>query len=336
MKKCFILALFLPVILRAQFSPQVFASAGFEATTASGFSVNFTIGEAIIASVENPKNHISQGFHQGLLQKCQALAFSHPALAFPDPAFDSCEIKIALTGSIYPNFTGEWLDSTGLFLGDTPDITVPIDTGENRFAWQLSEKQCPAYATVDQRVYRGLKADAKDDYPFFYMEIQPFGLVVSANDSLLEASFDAGIISASPAGFVFSNGQLPGEFILETGKFEGELPLLYFVANNGYCKKRDTATIFLRVQKLYGLGFNDGITPNDDCLNETFKLCDTLDCSIDLKIFNRWGNLVFEAKNYQNDWKGANNNGKPLPAGTYFYQAKINSSERRGAVTVLR
>jgi hypothetical protein len=33
-----------------------------------------------------------------------------------------------------------------------------------------------------------------------------------------------------------------------------------------------------------------------------------------LSVFNRWGSLVFEKENYQNDWNGAN-----LPDGTYYY-----------------
>lgn len=48
-----------------------------------------------------------------------------------------------------------------------------------------------------------------------------------------------------------------------------------------------------------------------------------------LQVFNRWGNLVFEKDNYQNDWDGTANVDKgvnlliggdnPLPSGTYFY-----------------
>jgi hypothetical protein len=34
----------------------------------------------------------------------------------------------------------------------------------------------------------------------------------------------------------------------------------------------------------------------------------------ELHVFNRWGNKVFESKNYNNDWDGGG-----LPAGTYYY-----------------
>jgi hypothetical protein len=54
-----------------------------------------------------------------------------------------------------------------------------------------------------------------------------------------------------------------------------------------------------------------------------------------LVIFNRWGDNVFEATNYNNDWDGGN-----LPAGTYFYvlkcQGSLGEDDFQGAVTILR
>ncbi|PAM96066.1 hypothetical protein B4N84_04290, partial [Flavobacterium sp. IR1] len=50
----------------------------------------------------------------------------------------------------------------------------------------------------------------------------------------------------------------------------------------------------------------------------------------DLQVFNRWGNKVYEAKNYQNDWDGTSNSSvtgsNQLPAGTYYYIININQS----------
>jgi gliding motility-associated-like protein len=336
MKHFLLFLLLIPFIAQAQFSPQVFATAGSEDSTASGYQINFTLGESLIAYVENPqtKVSISEGFHQGLVQKCQALAFSNPAVSFPDPSFDSCETKIVLTGSIYPQFSGEWYDQDGLLLGNTPEITAAIDTGENHFTWQLSEKQCPDYDTSGQIVFRGLKADAVDDYPFQYTEFQPFLLETDTNDLNLETNFIWKMVTPPPSGFTYIDSL--GKIAIKSGVFEGSIPLQYRVCNTGYCKKCDTATIFLRLQRLAGEGYNDGITPNEDGLNETFKLCDTALCNIHLQIFNRWGDLVFEQKNYQNDWAGVNNKGQPLPTGTYFYYAKFDKSERRGAVTILK
>ena len=49
-----------------------------------------------------------------------------------------------------------------------------------------------------------------------------------------------------------------------------------------------------------------------------------------MKLFNRWGNLVFEKSNYRNDWDGVANAGTnnltgrdKLPSGTYYYIVEV-------------
>lgn len=57
--------------------------------------------------------------------------------------------------------------------------------------------------------------------------------------------------------------------------------------------------------------------------------------SNEIIIFNRWGNKVFEASDYANDW-----NGGGLSDGTYFYvlkcEGKLGEDIFKGAVTILR
>ena len=45
-------------------------------------------------------------------------------------------------------------------------------------------------------------------------------------------------------------------------------------------------------------------------------------------IYNRWGDVVWEGTNYNNStvvFDGANNNGKELPSGTYFYKIDFST-----------
>lgn len=62
-----------------------------------------------------------------------------------------------------------------------------------------------------------------------------------------------------------------------------------------------------------------GFTPNGDGYNDTYIIMG-LDQYPDnvFKVFNRWGNLVYEKKDYDNLWDGKNNDGEELPDGTYF------------------
>jgi gliding motility-associated-like protein len=59
----------------------------------------------------------------------------------------------------------------------------------------------------------------------------------------------------------------------------------------------------------------NGISPNGDGKNDVLIIPGIMQVQPNrLSVFNRWGSLVFEKENYQNDWNGAN-----LPDGTYYY-----------------
>ena len=71
-------------------------------------------------------------------------------------------------------------------------------------------------------------------------------------------------------------------------------------------------------------------TPNNDGSNDVFRI----DCienypNNKLEVYNRYGDLVYETRGYQNDWDGTANRGpvltnKPLPVGTYYYILQVD------------
>ncbi|MCP4120523.1 MAG: T9SS type B sorting domain-containing protein [Bacteroidetes bacterium] len=68
------------------------------------------------------------------------------------------------------------------------------------------------------------------------------------------------------------------------------------------------------------------VSPNRDGVNDYFHIGGIEDKPENkLRIFNRWGNLVFETRAYQNDWDGTWN-GKDLPDGTYYYMFEVNDN----------
>ena len=80
------------------------------------------------------------------------------------------------------------------------------------------------------------------------------------------------------------------------------------------------------------------MTPNGDGKGEMLSIPNYTEIPppIDLTVVNRWGDVVYRIKNYQNDWDGRNQNGKPLPEGTYYFLIKGGGSEVSGPVTILR
>ncbi len=78
----------------------------------------------------------------------------------------------------------------------------------------------------------------------------------------------------------------------------------------------------------------EGFSPNGDGINDRFVIRHVpAGVSVQLDIYNRWGNRVYHQENYQNDWDGTANagigvvTGKGLPDGTYFYQVTLSSGQ---------
>jgi gliding motility-associated-like protein len=62
------------------------------------------------------------------------------------------------------------------------------------------------------------------------------------------------------------------------------------------------------------------ITVNGDGINDALIITNLEDFDkVSLRVFNRWGNLLYENSAYQNDWKGTDSNGNRLSEGVYFY-----------------
>jgi gliding motility-associated-like protein len=79
-------------------------------------------------------------------------------------------------------------------------------------------------------------------------------------------------------------------------------------------------------------------TPNDDMYNDTWFLKNLyLYPELDIKIFNRWGSIVYTQEKSYAPWDGVFH-GQPLPAETYYYIINLNNSTEplKGFVTIVR
>ncbi len=85
--------------------------------------------------------------------------------------------------------------------------------------------------------------------------------------------------------------------------------------------------------------FANTMTPNSDGANDYFyiKNIETYPNN-EIVIYNRWGNIVYQTKGYNNKWDGTHK-GKKLPVGNYYYIVNFNNSSNTshtGYVTILR
>lgn len=89
------------------------------------------------------------------------------------------------------------------------------------------------------------------------------------------------------------------------------------------CFSSDSVTITVIIP------FPNAITPNGDDVNDYF-LIDNIQLykQSSLLVFNRWGNLVYKASPYNNEWNGKSKSGNDLPDDIYYYTLDYGVGEK--------
>jgi gliding motility-associated-like protein len=70
------------------------------------------------------------------------------------------------------------------------------------------------------------------------------------------------------------------------------------------------------------VAFPNAFSPNGDGLNDIFNFESRYVMSANMKIYTRWGELVYQTTDVDRGWDG-NANGKPAPFGTYIYHTTL-------------
>lgn len=74
-------------------------------------------------------------------------------------------------------------------------------------------------------------------------------------------------------------------------------------------------------------------SPNGDGQNDLFVISGIEGTNNTLRIFNRWGMVIYETRNYRNQWDG-----RDTPDGTYYYELLVDGDDQphTGHVTILK
>lgn len=91
--------------------------------------------------------------------------------------------------------------------------------------------------------------------------------------------------------------------------------------------------------KIIELTIPEGFSPNGDGINDLFVIPEIYGFQASLKVWNRWGDIVFKSDLYRNEWDGTCKGGLCLgsdvvPEGSYFYLLTIDGYEYKGYITI--
>lgn len=107
------------------------------------------------------------------------------------------------------------------------------------------------------------------------------------------------------------------------------------VVDNNDCQATQIINISLHCDEIH---IPNTFTPNGDSVNDTWIITGLEgDNSSTVRVYNRYGNLVFQSTGYDMAWNGLSN-GKKLPTGVYYYviSARAGKQVLSGSITIVR
>lgn len=215
----------------------------------------------------------------------------------------------------------EWIDTTGSL--SATNIANPVATPQFETTYTIISSNNCASDTLDYTVFV-LQTPADGG---------PDTCILQGKELQLEAS---GGIS-----YQWQGDQFPVSDPIAADPITTPLDSTFYIVDildENNCLIRDTVFVAVVSEPTQIRTYNL-LTPNGDGKNDILVF-DGLGKFTEnsLRIFNRWGNLVYDKVNYQDDDERFDGtyNGKPLPAGTYFYILKLRSGEIKEAFTIVR
>ena len=222
--------------------------------------------------------------------------------------------------------TGTWLlPNNGTTIADTSianALVQNLELGTYTYTWKVVNGVCPVLF---------------DD---IQINVVPYPIVTAADDSsyiFSPATVELSASSTLPVTYLWSpTGNLVNvadSIVLVTPSFT----TTYVVrgeTENG-CAASDTVTVVVNE----ALDLPTAFTPDGDGFNDVWNIKELENYpNAEVKIYNRWGHLIYETVGYTNPWDGTFK-GEPLPSGSYFFVIELGPGKippLTGSITIIK
>jgi gliding motility-associated-like protein len=236
-----------------------------------------------------------------------------------------CGLEATFQGTIVPDGVGTWnAFPSGTFENDTIAITTFTSSNYENTLITYTDRRCPNIV----------------DSSYIFFRKQP--------------SVSLSIPDICPGDTLLIYATVDGDFTNSfawnfDGSSQGSSSPVLAIDPSLFVAIADTITIQADVQSLYcpsafvteeytlvpcEFEIPNVFTPNGDLYNQTFNVpyLEYIEGNT-LRIWNRWGSLVYEKESYKNDWDG-----NDLSDGVYFYEVLIPyiKNPYKGSVTIIK
>jgi gliding motility-associated-like protein len=237
-------------------------------------------------------------------------------------------------------------------------VLIANATNESGYAWEIlptleliSDQQTLTVYPDSSLSYRAVAYNTFNcaAYDTFAIGLKPFMGISISNDTMImlgdvpenipvDVRYPDNIAGATYIWTPSTNLDDPGllnPLFTPTDKAQSYYEYILLATSSLSCTESDTA----RIQVLWDLTVPSGFTPNNDGINDLWVIEAAYAVPVSVEVFNRWGEHVFIAKQYDNTWDGTRND-KPLPIGTYYFVITIEAGSGKktitGPITIVR
>jgi gliding motility-associated-like protein len=248
---------------------------------------------------------------------------------------DTPKASILLNGtkSTGSGLTYLWLSKKGIILnGETKPSTMV--TGLGVYSLNVTDSYgCTSSDTVNVRLYIQAITDTastKINQNVLINVVKndiPQGSVNPTNISVMTMPLHGTVSQAADSLILY----MPEEY------YVGQDEFVYTICDNfGNC---NSAKVLVTIKDL-PFFIPEAFSPNGDGINDKFQIKGLAKYkTIEIVIFNRWGNIVYQSKNYGDGigkdgfWDGKATNGLRIgtgdvPSGTYYYILTLDRNEK--------
>ena len=260
---------------------------------------------------------------------------------------DSARVKYLIGDSLSK---AEVLD-TSLQICDSSFIHLKSKPFLGQGVWLINNNIIPGSSTTNRKDFKYTVLNNKDFKEDFIWRVSNDLCFSQDTMKLTYYKAPTTAIAGQPQSLVKNNYTLQGnkpnvgigqwEIVKGTAKIENETDpnseirqlnfgenILKWTISNGTCPvSSDIITITYS-----DFNIPSGFSPNGDNKNDLFEIKGIESYpGTQLKVFNRWGMLVYSSADYQNQWDGDG-----LSDDTYYYELKITGSKEKHGYILLK
>ena len=305
----------------------------FTATNLGGVSYFWTTGNGSIISGSGT-NTVSvlfpdtgQALVEVIVSDLTTSCFSQAEISLlvlnAPEAYAGADLSVCQGSSVqlqaFGGTTYSWTPPAGL---SDPDIANPLASPVSTTSYivEVANGSCTDVDTVLVTVYPIPAVDAGSD------------VYISEDSCVVLAGSGIGSVLWTPA-----YGLSESTTLTPTACPDTTVTYYLTVTGAGGCFATDSVTVYVSASG-DELVFPNTFTPNADGTNDIWHISG-LEQYPDhrLTVFNRWGNQVFDAEPYENNWDGTSL-GRELPDGTYFFVFDKGNGEEllKGFLMIIR